>query len=212
VLVDAAQSVPHQSIDVGQLNIDFLTFSGHKLYGPTGVGVLYGRYDLLTEMDPFLFGGHMISTVGRETSTWSLPPAKFEAGTMPIVQIIALGAAIEFVNAVGLDVIGEYEHKLLQQAHRQLSGIDGLTIHGPDLNNKGAIVSFSIDGVSTEDLAIRLDDAGIFTRHGHHCAMVLHERLGVPATTRASIGMYNTTEDIDELARAVDQAVRQIRG
>ncbi|QDT11553.1 SufS family cysteine desulfurase [Stieleria marina] len=211
VLVDAAQSIPHQRIDVVKSEIDFLTFSGHKLYGPTGVGVLYGRYDLLTEMDPFMYGGHMISQVGREESNWALPPAKFEAGTMPIVQIVSLGAAIEFVNAVGLDVIGKHEHSLLQLAHQRLTEIDGLTIYGPQPDNKGSIVSFSIQGVSSEDLAIRLDEAGIFTRHGHHCAMVLHERLGVPATTRASIGMYNTTEDIDELARTVKSAVKQLR-
>ncbi len=211
VLVDAAQSIPHCATDVTESDIDFLVFSGHKLYGPSGVGVLYGKYDLLTEMDPFLYGGHMISEVGRDESTWSLPPAKFEAGTMPIVQIIALGEAIKFVNSVGLDAIGQHEHKLLVQAHEELSKIEGLTIYGPAVENKGAIVSFSIAGVSTEDLAIRLNDAGIFTRHGHHCAMVLHERLGVPATTRASIGMYNTAEDINDLSDAVAAATDQLR-
>ena len=211
VLVDAAQSVPHQSIDVAESEIDFLTFSGHKLYGPSGVGVLFGRYDLLMQMEPFMYGGHMISEVGRDESTWALPPAKFEAGTMPIVQIIALGEAIQFVNAVGLSEIQAHEHKLLELAHQLLSKIDGLTIHGPALEQKGAIVSFSIQGVSTEDLAIRLNDAGIFTRHGHHCAMVLHERLGVPATTRASIGLYNTTDDIRQLAKTVADAAKELR-
>ncbi|MGB7344262.1 MAG: SufS family cysteine desulfurase [Pirellulaceae bacterium] len=211
ILVDAAQSIPHQAINMVESEIDFLTFSGHKLYGPSGVGVLYGRYDLLMDMDPFLYGGHMIAEVGRDESTWALPPAKFEAGTPPIVQIIALGEAIEFVNAVGLDAINAHEHKLLQQAHHELSQTEGLTIHGPALDQKGAIVSFSIDGVSTEDLAIRLNDAGIFTRHGHHCAMVLHQRLGVPATTRASIGMYNIPDDISQLAKTVAAAVKDIR-
>jgi cysteine desulfurase/selenocysteine lyase len=211
VLVDAAQSVPHGATNVTQTDIDFLVFSGHKLYGPSGVGVLFGKYELLTEMDPFMYGGHMISEVGRDESKWSLPPAKFEAGTMPIVQIIALGEAIKFVNSVGLDAISQHEHELLIHAHQKLSEIKGLTIHGPTTQHKGAIVSFSITGVSAEDLAIRLNDAGIFTRHGHHCAMVLHDRLGVPATTRASIGMYNTIEDIDDLVSAVVSAVKELR-
>ncbi len=210
ILVDAAQSVPHQSHDVVESEIDFLTFSGHKLYGPSGVGVLFGRYEWLTKMSPFLFGGHMIDQVGRDESSWSLPPAKFEAGTPPIVQIIGLGEAIKFVNSVGLDAIANHEHELLKLAHEQLESIEGLTIHGPAVDQKGAIVSFSIAGVSCEDLAIRLNYAGIFTRHGHHCAMVLHQRLGVPATTRASIGMYNTVDDIDELAQAIAAAVDDI--
>ncbi|NNE01340.1 MAG: cysteine desulfurase [Pirellulaceae bacterium] len=212
VLVDAAQSVPHMVSDVAKQNIDFLTFSGHKLYGPTGVGVLYGRAELLEAMDPFLYGGHMISRVRRESSTWAQPPAKFESGTMPIVQIIGLGAAIDFVRSVGFDAISKHEHRLVAAIHDRLSRIDGLTIYGPDLDKKGAIVSFSIDGVSTEDLAIRLDQRGVFTRHGHHCAMVLHERLGVAATTRASLGMYNTMADVDELADAIDEGVKEIRG
>ena len=211
VCVDAAQSIPHSQIDVTDLDIDFLVFSGHKLYGPSGVGVLYGRRTLLDSMDPFLYGGHMISQVGREQSTWSQPPAKFEAGTMPIVQIIALGAAIDFVQSIGYDQIANHEHRLLVEAHEALNEIDGLTIFGPSVDKKGAIASFSIDGVATEDLAIRLDDGGIFTRHGHHCAMVLHETLGVPATTRASFGVYNTSHDVRALADCVAAAVSEIR-
>ena len=212
VCVDAAQSVPHLPINVSQLEVDFLTFSGHKLYGPSGVGVLYGRLDLLQSMDPFLYGGHMIQSVGRTDSSWSEPPAKFEAGTMPIVQIISLGAAVEFVLSVGLDAIAAHEHALLVAAHDELSTIEGLTIYGPSVDMKGAIVSFSIEGVSTEDLSHRLDAKGIFTRHGHHCAMVLHDTLGVPATTRASFGMYNTLDEVDYLAKCVKEAVAELKG
>ncbi len=212
IFVDAAQSIPHERPDVAALGVDFLSFSGHKLYGPSGVGVLYGKYDLLREMDPFLYGGHMIQSVGRDGSTWSDPPAKFEAGTMPIVEIIGLGAAIDFVASVGYDEIQKHEQALLLAATEQLQEIPGLTIHGPAVDRKGAIVSFSIDGVSTEDLAMRLDDRGVFTRHGHHCAMVLHERLGVPATTRASFGMYNTLQDVEALADAIRYGISMVRG
>jgi cysteine desulfurase/selenocysteine lyase len=210
-VVDAAQSVAHDVVDVVAEHADFVAFSGHKLYGPSGVGVLFGRHELLEQMDPFLFGGHMIERVGREQSTWALPPAKFEAGTMPIVQIIGLGAAVEFVNSLGFEAIGNLEAKLLVETQRRLSEIDGLRIFGPGTEKKGAIVSFAIDGIATEDLAVRLDQRGVFTRHGHHCAMVLHERLGVAATTRASFGLYNTMQDVDALIDAVEFAVADIR-
>ncbi len=211
VVVDAAQSVAHSLTDVAANKIDFLTFSAHKLYGPSGVGVLYGRQEFLRAMDPILFGGHMIERVGREQSSWAQPPAKFEAGTMPIVQIIGLGAAIDFVNSVGFAAIEELDARLVAAAQRRLSAIDGLRIFGPTVEKKGAIVSFAIDGVSSEDLAVRLDQRGVCTRHGHHCAMVLHERLGVAATTRASFGIYNTLHDVDALAEAVEWGVRDIR-
>ena len=213
LFVDAAQSVPHAPIDVVAENIDFLCFSGHKLYGPSGVGVLFGRHELLEAMDPFLFGGHMVQTVGRETTTWAPPPAKFEAGTMPIVQIIGLGAAVDFVQSIGFDQIHDHEIRLMRSAYAELSGIDGLHIVGPppEAADKGAIVSFHIDGMSTEDLSHRLDAEGIFTRHGHHCAMVLHERLGIPSTTRVSFGLYNTDADVSALATAIQAAVRERR-
>ena len=150
----------------------------------------------------------MIQTVGRDTSTWAEPPAKFEAGTMPIVQIIGLGTAIDFVASVGYEAIHQHETGLLAAAHERLQKIPGLTIHGPATQHKGAIVSFTIDGVATEDLAMRLDNRGVFTRHGHHCAMVLHERLQVPATTRASFGIYNTMADIEALAVAIEEGIR----
>lgn len=211
VFVDAAQSIPHARIDVSGLDIDFLCFSGHKLYGPSGVGVLYGKRSLLQAMDPFMYGGHMIQTVGRSESTWSEPPAKFEAGTPPIVEIIGLGAALDFVASVGYEAIHKLEQQLLVAAHERLAKIPGLTIYGPDVEHKGAIVSFTVDGVSTEDLAMRLDEKDVFTRHGHHCAMVLHEKLGVPATTRASFGIYNTLEDVEALAAAIEYGIKSIR-
>jgi cysteine desulfurase / selenocysteine lyase len=204
ICVDAAQSVPHLMTDAsGQRGdtepVDFLAFSGHKLYGPTGVGVLYGRRDLLCEMNPFLGGGHMISQVHRDHSTWADPPAKFEAGTLPIVQAIALGTAVGYVSDLGLDRIHAHEADLLNYAHQQLATIPGLTIHGPDPVHKGAICSFTIDGAAAEDLANLLDIRGVFVRHGHHCAMPLHDVLGVPASVRASFGVYNSRDDVDRL-------------
>lgn len=211
VLVDAAQSVPHMATDVRSLDADFLAFSGHKLYGPSGVGVLYGKRELLQRMNPFLFGGHMIQTVGREASTWADPPAKFEAGTMPIAPIIGLGSAVDFVASIGFEAIHQLEQELLHAAHRRLEQIPGLKIHGPSVHQKGAIVSFTIEGISTEDLARKLDNHNICTRHGHHCAMVLHQRLGVPATTRASFGIYNSVDDVEQLATAIEDAVASLQ-
>ncbi|MCG8648620.1 MAG: cysteine desulfurase [Pirellulales bacterium] len=211
VVVDAAQSIAHGVTDVIADEIDFLTFSGHKMYGPSGVGVLYGRRELLHKMDPIFYGGHMIQSVGREVSTWADPPSRFEAGTMPIVQIIGLAAAIEFMESLGFDAIEKLEQELTALAHHRLAAIEGLKIHGPSLDKKGAIVSFSIDGIATEDLAIRLDQRGVFTRHGHHCAMVLHQRLNVPATTRASFGLYNTPADVEALAAAIEFGIDDIR-
>lgn len=210
-VVDAAQSVPHEVTDVVADEADFLTFSGHKLYGPSGVGVLYGRRELLEQIDPLLYGGHMIERVGRETSSWAAPPAKFEAGTPAIVQIIGLGAAVDFVNSVGLEAIKEWEGRLQRETYQRLSQIDGLRIFGPGEDQRGAIVSFAIDGVAAEDLAVRLDQRGVFTRHGHHCTMVLHDRLGVAATTRASFGLYNTRDDVEALVSAVEFAVDDVR-
>ena len=215
ICVDAAQSVPHRITDAsGQHNevepVDFLAFSGHKLYGPTGVGVLYGRRDLLCEMNQFLGGGHMISQVYRDHSTWADPPAKFEAGTLPIVQAIALGAAVEYVSGLGLDRIHAHESQLLGYAHEQLATISGLTIYGPDLEHKGAICSFTIDGAAAEDLANLLDIRGVFVRHGHHCAMPLHEVLGVQASVRASFGVYNSCSDIDRLVDGLQFALERL--
>ncbi|HUG93542.1 MAG TPA: SufS family cysteine desulfurase [Planctomycetaceae bacterium] len=211
VLVDGAQSVPHHTLDVRHPEIDFLAFSGHKLYGPTGVGVLYGRRELLDAMDPFLCGGHMIERVEREHSTWAELPAKFEAGTIPIAQAIALKAGIEYVERLGFDAIAAHERALLRYAHERLGAIPGLTIYGPAVEHKGSIVSFTVAGIAAEDLAVLLDLKGVFVRHGHHCTMPLHAVLGVSATVRASFGLYNTRAEVDALVEAIHFARRKLR-
>jgi cysteine desulfurase/selenocysteine lyase len=210
VLVDGAQSVPHLPISVTADQIDFLAFSGHKIYGPTGVGVLYGRRELLAEMDPFLCGGHMIERVTFEGSTWNSAPAKFEAGTPPIAQAVALGTALDYLSELTLCPIHKHEQSLLRRAHEQLSEIPGLRIYGPSTSEKGAIVSFSIEGAAAGDLAQLLDLKGVFVRHGHHCTMPLHDKLGVPATVRASFGLYNTVEDVDRLVEGLRFALREL--
>lgn len=206
VVVDGAQSVPHLPTDVIADDVDFLAFSGHKIYGPTGVGVLYGKPERLEEMDPTIFGGHMISEVRIEDSTWSAPPAKFEAGTMPIVQAIALGTAIRWTEEIGVEAIHQHEQTLLRLAMDRLRAIPGITIFGPDETHRGGIVSFRIDGIHPEDLAAMLDQKDVFTRHGHHCTMPLHTHLGVSASTRVSFGVYNTAGDIDSLMDAIEYA------
>lgn len=211
VLVDAAQSVPHLPVNVVAEHIDFLAFSGHKVYGPSGVGVLYGRRELLEEMDPFLCGGHMIERVEREWSTWAPLPAKFEAGTPPIAQAIALGTALDYLSELTLCPIHKHEQALLRSAHEKLATIPGLKIYGPPPSEKGAIVSFTIEGAAAGDVAQLLDLRGVFVRHGHHCTMPLHERLGVPATIRASFGLYNTPADVDRLIEGLWFALRELR-
>ena len=210
IVVDGAQSVPHLPTDVQDLDVDFLVFSGHKVYGPTGVGVLYGKAERLDETDPILFGGHMIDQVGVEESTFAAAPAKFEAGTLPIVQAIALGTAIEWMSELGMDAIHAHEQRLLEIATARLSAIPGLTIYGPAVEHKGAIISFRIDGLHPEDLAIVLDRYAVLTRHGNHCTMPLHKALGVSATTRASFAAYNTEDDVEKLATAIEEALRTV--
>ncbi len=210
VLVDAAQSIPHLPMNVTADSIDFLAFSGHKVYGPSGVGVLYGRRELLGEMDPFLFGGHMIDRVTFEGSTWAPPPARFEAGTPPIAQAIALGTALDYLSELTLCPIHKHEQTLLRSAHEQLEEIPGLKIYGPPTSEKGAIVSFSIENAAAGDLAQLLDLKGVYVRHGHHCTMPLHDRLGVPATVRASFGLYNTLADVDRLVEGLRFALREL--
>lgn len=211
VLVDGAQSVPHLPVDVSADLIDFFAFSGHKVYGPSGVGVLYGRRELLGAMDPFLCGGHMIEEVQLSGSTWAKAPAKFEAGTPPIAQAIALGTALDYLSELTLCPIHKHEQTLLRHAHEQLSEVPGLTIYGPVPSEKGAIASFTVAGAAAGDLAQLLDLKGVFVRHGHHCTMPLHERLGVPATVRASFGLYSTLEDIDRLVEGLHFALRELR-
>ena len=211
VVVDGAQSVPHMTTDLQAIDADFLVFSGHKLYGPTGVGVLYGKPERLEEMDPIIFGGHMISEVRIDESTWSPAPAKFEAGTMPIVQAIALGEAVRWVQSIGLEAIHQHEQTLLKSTIERLKAVPGITIYGPELEHRGGIVSFRIEGIHPEDLAALLDQKGVFTRHGHHCTMPLHGHLGVSATTRVSLAAYNTQRDIEQLMQAIDFARRTLK-
>src|SRR4249920_1438831 len=194
VLVDAAQSVPHMPVDVAALGADFLGFTGHKLCGPTGIGVLWGRRELLDEMPPFLGGGEMIETVWMERSTYAPPPHKFEAGTMPIAQAVGLGAAMDYLNEIGRDAIHVHEQQLLGHALTELAKIDGVRILGPTTPaGRGSAVSFEVDGA---------------VRAGHHCAWPLHRALGVQASTRASFYLYNTLGEVDALAEGIRRAQR----
>jgi cysteine desulfurase/selenocysteine lyase len=203
VLVDAAQAVPHQPIDVQALDADFLAFSGHKMLGPSGVGILYGRRDLLEAMPPFLGGGSMISRVKLEGFEPAELPAKLEAGTPPIVSAIGLGVAIDYLNRVGLAAIHDHERLLAARAHEVLSQVGGIRFLGPSPEKKAGIVSFVVEGIHAHDVAQRLDRHGIAVRAGHHCAMPLHKRLGVPASSRASFYLYNTLEEVDRLGEAL---------
>jgi len=196
---------------VREAGIDFLAFSGHKIYGPSGVGVLYGRQELLEAMPPFLGGGHMIDRVYSTHSTWSAPPAKFEAGTPAIAQAIALGTAIEWIEQVGLTAAHEYEQGLTQRAWDALMQIPGMKIYGPPPSQRGGILSFTLAGAHPEDLAQLLDRKGVFVRHGHHCTMPLHDKLGVSATVRASFGVYTNDEDVSQLVEAIHFAREKLR-
>ena len=211
LVVDAAQSILHHPHNVQTDGIDFLAFSGHKLYGPTGIGVLYGRQELLAAMPPFLGGGHMIERVFSDHSTWAPPPAKFEAGTIPIAQAIALRPAIEFVQQLGFEWVQQHEGALLRQALTQLADIPGLTVYGPAAEHKGAIVSFTLQGAHPQDLAFLLNRHGVCVRHGHHCTMPLHDQLGLSASVRASFAAYNTSEEVDQLITALHAARKRLR-
>ena len=211
VLIDAAQSVPHEKTDIQDLNVDFLAFSGHKLMGPSGIGVLYGRRCLLEAMPPFLGGGSMIDRVTLQGFTPAGLPEKFEAGTPAIVPAIGMAAAIEYLEAVGLDAVQAHEKALTHRLHSVLDQFDGIRILGPGLDQKSGIVSFVVDGVQVFDLAELLDSEGVAVRAGHHCAMPLHHRMGVPASLRASFYLYNTLDEIDRFAEALESALRLLR-
>jgi cysteine desulfurase/selenocysteine lyase len=209
VLVDAAQSVPHMPVDVATLGADFLGFTSHKMCGPTGIGVLWGRRELLDEMPPFLGGGEMIETVWMERSTYAPPPHKFEAGTMPIAQAAGLAAAIDYLGEIGLDAVHAHEQRLLGHALTQLAAINGVRILGPATPaDRGAAISFEVDGVHPHDVSQVLDEHGVAVRAGHHCAWPLHRALGVQASTRASFYLYNTLDEVDALAEGIRQAQR----
>jgi cysteine desulfurase/selenocysteine lyase len=205
VLIDASQSVAHAKVDVLALDCDFLVFSGHKLYGPTGIGVLYGKEELLDAMPPYQGGGDMIASVSLERTTYAPLPAKFEAGTPPIAQAAGLGAAIDYVRALGLDRIGAHEAGLLAYATERLSTIKPLTIVGR-AKKKTSVVSFVMAGIHPHDIAQMLDSRGVAVRAGHHCAQPLMARLGLPATVRASFGLYNTMAEVDALIEALEEA------
>ncbi len=211
IVVDAAQGVPHGSIDVDRLQIDFLAFSGHKVCGPTGIGVLFGRRELLESMPPMLGGGGMITRVTRDGFEWDAPPARFEAGTPAIAQAIGLGAAIDYLATFDSSLIAAHERQLMKYAHSRLIDVKGVQLLGPEPVHKGGIVSFNVDGVHPHDLSHLVDRAGVAIRAGQHCAKPLHDRLGLVASVRASVYVYNTTEDIDRLAEAIEGA-RQILG
>jgi cysteine desulfurase/selenocysteine lyase len=208
-LVDGAQAVPHLPVDVQALGCDFYAFSGHKMYGPTGIGALYAREAVLAAMPPWQGGGDMILTVSFAGSTWNHLPHRFEAGTPNVGGAVGLAAAIDYLEGVGLARIAAHEHRLLAHATASLAAIPGVTLVGtaPD---KTSLVSFTVDGLHPHDLGTVLDARGVAVRTGHHCAMPVMEFFGVPATTRASFGLYNTREEIDALADGVREAIRML--
>jgi cysteine desulfurase/selenocysteine lyase len=208
VVLDACQSVPHMKVDVVELGIDFLAFSGHKTVGPTGVGVMWGRGPLLEELPPFLTGGSMIADVSMTTATWAPAPAKFEAGVPNMAQAVGLGAAVDYLSAIGMDVVAEHEHMLTKDLMGKLLDISEVALVGPhSMEARGGALSFTVEGIHPHDLGQFLDSQGIAVRTGHHCAWPLTRSLRVPATTRASLYLYNTIEDNDALIDGVKSAM-----
>jgi len=200
VVVDGAQAVPQIPVDLEALGADFYGWTGHKAYGPTGIGVLHGRADLLAAMPPFITGGHMIASVSAEETRWAQSPAKFEAGTSNIAEAIGLGAAVDFLQGIGMEQVRAHERELVAYALERLRGVQGVTLHGPpDPAERGALVSFALQGIHPHDVAEILGRDGVCVRAGHHCAQPLMRRLGVAATSRASFGVHNTHEDVDAL-------------
>ena len=203
-VLDACQSVPHQQVNFHELGVDFAAFSGHKMLGPTGVGALYGRQELLDVLPPFLTGGSMIDEVTMEKATYAESPRRFEAGTQMNSQVVGLGAAVDFLQEIGMAAIGAHEEKLTAYCLDKLTQIPGITVVGPtDMHSRGSAVSFNLDGVHPHDMSQVLDDDGVCIRVGHHCAIPIHKSTGVPSTGRASFYLYNTTEEIDRLIEGV---------
>ncbi|HCT0549762.1 TPA: cysteine desulfurase [Staphylococcus pseudintermedius] len=205
ISVDGAQSVPHMKVDVQDLNFDFYSFSGHKMLGPTGIGVLYGKREHLNQMEPTEFGGDMIDFVDLYDSTWTDLPTKFEAGTPLIAQAIGLQAAIEYIESIGFDAIHEHEQALTTYAYEQMSQIEGIDIYGPSKDKRAGIITFNLKDVHPHDVATALDTEGVAVRAGHHCAQPLMKWLNVSSTARASFYIYNTKEDIDQLVEGLKQ-------
>lgn len=206
-VLDACQSVPHLAVDFRSLDVDFAAFSGHKMLGPSGVGVLYGRRELLASMPPFITGGSMIETVTMEVSTYAPPPQRFEAGVPMTSQVVGLGAAVKYLESIGMDAVAAHEHLLVTAAVEGLAGIDGVRIVGPtDGIDRGSAVSFLVDGIHAHDLGQVLDDDGVAVRVGHHCAWPMHQRFGIAATARASFAVYNTLDEVDALIAGIRRA------
>jgi len=206
VLIDGAQSVPHMPVDVQALDADFFVFSSHKLCGPTGIGVLYGKRDLLEAMPPFMGGGDMIREVKMAGSLWNTLPYKFEAGTPAIAEAIGLGAAVEYLTAIGMDWVQEHEQAIMRYAYARLSEIEGLRILGPGPDARGGLIAFTLNNVHPHDLSAILDSKGIAIRAGHHCAQPIHDRFGIVASARASFYLYNTPAEVDQLAAGLETA------
>lgn len=207
VVLDACQSVPHMPVNFRELDVDYAAFSGHKMLGPSGVGVLYGRRELLEAMPPFITGGSMIETVTMEVSTYAPPPQRFEAGVPMTSQVVGLGAAVDYLNAVGMETVAAHEHQLVSAALAGLADIAGVRIIGPAENvDRGGAVSFVVDGIHAHDLGQVLDDEGVAVRVGHHCAWPLHRRFGIAASARASFAVYNTLDEVDRLVAGVRRA------
>ncbi len=206
VLMDAAQSVPHLPLDVEALDCDFIAFSGHKMCGPTGVGVLYAPPALLDEMPPFLVGGGMIRRVERTSATWDDPPGKFEAGTPAIAEAVGLGAAVDYLDALGMEAIWAHEQELAAYAIERLTEINGLRVIGPPAEKRAGVISFTVEGIHPHDLAQILDGEGVAIRAGFHCAQPLHQRLGIGPTARASFYLYNTRPEVDRLVAGIEKA------
>ncbi|MBS3055482.1 MAG: cysteine desulfurase [Candidatus Aenigmarchaeota archaeon] len=207
ILFDSAQSVPHMPVDVQELDCDFMAFSGHKMFGPTGIGVLYVKEEVYREMEPFMGGGEMIKEVFLTNATWKDPPHKYEAGTPDISGAIALGYAVDYLEKIGMKKMKEHEKTLTRYALEKLSKVPGIKIYGPkNAENRGGVIAFNLGDIHAHDLATILDEQGVAIRSGHHCTMPLHSKLGVSATARASFSIYNTKEDVDELVNALNKA------
>ena len=204
-LIDGAQAGAHEGIDVRKIGCDFYVLSGHKMYGPTGVGVLYGKKEILQNMPPYQTGGHMIEEVDFERATWNVLPWKFEAGTAKIAEVIGLGAAVDFLNKASLPAIKNYESRIVNHAFRKLKDIPGIMIYGP--RGRGPVIAFTSKAVPAHDLASLLDERGVAVRTGHHCTMPLHRKLGIQSSARASFALYNTKADVDALVDAVKLAI-----
>ena len=210
VVVDGAQAAPHLPVDVAALGADFYAWTGHKAYGPTGIGVLHGRRELLEAMPPFLGGGHMISRVGDLESQWAEPPARFEAGTMPVAEAIGLRAAVDYLDGLGMESVREHGRDVTGYAVERLRAVEGLTLHGPaDMELRGSLCSFSLEGIHPHDVAEILGRDGVCVRAGHHCAQPLMRRLGAPASSRASFAVHSAREDVDRLIEGIER-VREV--